>query len=173
MNEQHIISLVQQKKHVKEALYILLDGACEHNVIRHLFMLEGVTTYKFLYLGTRYASVMEHGPVLAQVSAPSPFLSWFWTQGPGLHAGIALFSSLSPEALAEQLREILTVSLPSGTQVLFRFYDPRLAPAALALLRANGNTALTNTISAMYAPRYSFGTVSEWGQIMDTEQTHG
>lgn len=173
MNKQQIISLARQKQRTQESLYILLDGSCETNAVRHLFKLEGIDEYRFLYLGTPYASVMEYGPVLAEVRVPSPFLSWFWEEGPAVHAGIALFSSLALADLAEQLQDILTVTLPDGPKALFRFYDPRTAPSAVSLTIKNSSAALTNNISALYAPRYIFGQAPVWEQIAATERNHG
>jgi hypothetical protein len=173
MDKRALIALAEYKRQTKESFYILLDGSCESNAIRHLFAYEGVDAYHFLYLGTPYTSVMEYGPVLAAVSTPSPFLSWFWEEGPTVHAGIALFSPLSLAALAGQLRDILTVTLPEGPKALFRFYDPRLARAAVKLTVKNGSMALTKDISALYSPRYTFGHAPIWEQVAATEQNHG
>jgi hypothetical protein len=171
MNEQQIITLVQQKQRTKETFYIVFDGACEHNAVRHLFALEGVDSYQFLYFGTPYVSVMEYGPILAAVSAPSPFLFWFWEKCPEIHAGIALFSPLSPAVLAGQLQEILTVTMPEGPKSLFRFYDPRLVRRAVALTVKNLGFTLAKGISTLYAPRYTFGQAPVWEQVM--EQNNG
>mgnify|MGYP005852756099 CR=1 FL=1 len=65
-------------------------------------------------------------PWLVSLEAPSAFRDRFEGAGWQRGWGIVCAADATTAAVRKQLRQFLLASLPDGTAVLFRFYDPRV-----------------------------------------------
>lgn len=105
-------------------LYALLDTARDNEI---LSLLSGSgCTFECLYGGAFAATMSDYAPYLVAVPADSPFLQALIDHGWGESWGIFLSTDAELNALRRHLRRFLSVKLPDGRQVLFRFYDPRV-----------------------------------------------
>lgn len=110
-------------------LFALLDTARDNEILPLLS--ESGCTFKCLYGGAFAATMSDYAPYLVAVPADSPFLATLLDQGWGESWGIFVATDAELETLRRHLRRYLSVKLPDGRQVLFRFYDPRVLRAFL------------------------------------------
>ncbi|CAG0966376.1 hypothetical protein ANAEL_00930 [Anaerolineales bacterium] len=110
-------------------LFALLDTARDNEILP---LLSGSgCTFECLYGGAFAATMSDYAPYLVAVPADSPFLRALLDQGWGESWGIFLATDAELKTLRRHLRRFLSVKLPDGRQVLFRFYDPRVLRAFL------------------------------------------
>lgn len=131
------------------SLYLLLDGAALpalQIVYQHDDEPEAIP----LYHGTRHAASMESSPVLYKLSEQK----YLWeNRARWRSAAIVLGSQSAMEALADHLRSLLSVKLPSGELVFCRFYDPALTERFLASLTEDELSTWLGPIESIWTPR--------------------
>jgi hypothetical protein len=84
-----------------------------------------------LYREPMKEKVRRRSPFLASLPPDSPFMPFWREHGRGRAWGIVVQSDRPFDAVWRHFRRFLTVALPDGQRVLFRFYDPRVFPTFL------------------------------------------
>jgi hypothetical protein len=79
-----------------------------------------------LYRGEPEEALAEVAPYLVQIALKSEFAKWLLADGWGKSWGIFVVSQSSLEDLRRHLRHFLLVRDPAGSELYFRFYDPRV-----------------------------------------------
>ena len=170
---QEAHKIAQNKLRTGEVLYVLLDTACKDNAFGLIFSLQGVESYRSLYLGTRYEPVMGYGPVLVQVEPHGEFFQWFFKQGPLCHAGGFFFSSFPVPKLYEQFQRFLEARMPDGSRALFRFYDPRITKRGVTLMSDAERKCFLSGISAYYISRRATDGSVYWQNLLNDGEDDG
>ena len=107
-----------------QPLYALLDAAREPSVLKVIF--ESKEEYQSLYDGAAGAQLTHFAPYLVRIPPKSPLLDTLVKQAWANSWGVYLTCGQSLKDLRTHFRHFLTVKLPDGKQVSFRYYDPRV-----------------------------------------------
>ena len=107
-----------------QPLYALLDASREPSVLK--VILESKEEYQSLYEGAQGAQLAHFAPYLIRVPQKSALLDTLVHQAWSKSWGVFLTSDTPLKDLRTHFRHFLTVKLPDGTQVYFRYYDPRV-----------------------------------------------
>jgi pSer/pThr/pTyr-binding forkhead associated (FHA) protein len=117
--QQKILSVVESTCN-----FAVLDGAISPAILDLLN--QSGTYYQSLYEGEQSADIARYGPYLAQLQPERPFLPYLVKAAWGMFWGVFLGSPQSFEETRKHLRRFLIVDNGTGSNVLFRFYDPRV-----------------------------------------------
>lgn len=143
MNMQEHIELPQNDNN----LYILFDGA---------LLSAAVLTYthddspiaQSLYAGTRHSEALEVSPYLVRPSATSRL----WDiEDQWRHAGIVLQSSAESAVLADHLRSLISIRMPSQQLAYCRFYSPNWMRRLLSSFSEKELSAFSGPVERWYA----------------------
>jgi len=107
-----------------QPLYALLDASREPSVLK--VILESQEEYQSLYEGPQGAQLAHFAPYLIRVPQKSPLLETLVQQAWSKSWGVFLTCDKPLKDLRTHFRHFLTVKLPDGQQVYFRYYDPRV-----------------------------------------------
>ena len=107
-----------------QPLYALLDASREPSVLK--VILESKEEYQSLYEGAPGAQLTHFAPYLVRVPQKSALLDALVHQAWSKSWGVFLTSDTPFKDLRTHFRHFLTVKLPDGQQVYFRYYDPRV-----------------------------------------------
>jgi hypothetical protein len=107
-----------------QPLYALLDASREPSVLK--VILESEEEYQSLYEGPQGAQLAHFAPYLIRVPQKSPLLDTLVQQAWAKSWGVFLTCDTPLKELRSHFRHFLTVKLPDGQQVYFRYYDPRV-----------------------------------------------
>ena len=107
-----------------QPLYALLDASREPSVLK--VILESKEEYQSLYEGPQGAQLAHFAPYLIRVPQKSALLDTLVQQAWSKSWGVFVTSDTPLKDLRTHFRHFLTVKLPDGTQVYFRYYDPRV-----------------------------------------------
>jgi hypothetical protein len=107
-----------------QPLYALLDASREPSVLK--VILESKEDYQSLYEGPQGAQLAHFAPYLLRVPQKSAVLDTLVQQAWSKSWGVFLTSDRPLKDLRTHFRHFLTVKLPDGQQVYFRYYDPRV-----------------------------------------------
>ncbi len=107
-----------------QPLYALLDAAREPSVLK--VILESKEEYQSLYEGPQGAQLAHFAPYLIRVPQKSPLLDTLVQQAWSKSWGVFVTCDTPLKDLRTHFRHFLTVKLPDGSQVYFRYYDPRV-----------------------------------------------
>jgi hypothetical protein len=107
-----------------QPLYALLDASREPSVLK--VILESKEEHQSLYEGPQGAQLAHFAPYLIRVPQQSPLLDTLVHQGWSKNWGVFLTCDKPLKDLRIHFRHFLIVKLPDGTQVYFRYYDPRV-----------------------------------------------
>ena len=102
-------------------LHILLDGALVE-AARFAYTHDDNPAVQKLYAGTRHNNAIEVSPCLIQPSAASRLWD---VEDQWRDFGIVLQSDTEPEVLADHLRSLISIRLPSRQLAYCRFYSPK------------------------------------------------
>nr|WP_059390473.1 DUF4123 domain-containing protein [Pseudomonas toyotomiensis] len=140
---------VEEPLFESESLYLLLDGAALP-ALQIIYQHDDEPEAIPLYRGTRHAASMESSPVLYKLSEQK----YLWeNRARWRSAAIVLGSQSAMEALADHLRSLLSVKLPSGELVFCRFYDPALTARFLSSLTEDERSAWLGPIKNLWTLR--------------------
>jgi hypothetical protein len=140
----------------QQHLFAVVDAAREPRIPAEL---RGrAVEFVSLYRGEPEEALVAVAPYLVQLDLKSEFTRWLLADGWGNSWGIFLVSQSSLEDLRRHLRHFLLVRDPAGTELYFRFYDPRVLRVYLP------------TCTAAETKRF-FGPVATY--LMETEDGHG
>jgi hypothetical protein len=107
-----------------QPLYVLLDASREPSVLK--VILESNEEYQSLYEGAQGAQLAHFAPYLVRVPQKSALLDTLVHRAWSKSWGVFLTCDAPLKDLRTHLRHFLTVKLPDGQQVYFRYYDPRV-----------------------------------------------
>jgi uncharacterized protein DUF4123/FHA domain-containing protein len=107
-----------------QPLYAILDAAREPSVLK--VILESKEENQSLYEGPQGAQLAHFAPYLVRVPQKSALLNTLVQQAWSKSWGVFLTCDQSLKDLRTHFRHFLTVKLPDGSQVYFRYYDPRV-----------------------------------------------
>jgi hypothetical protein len=107
-----------------QPLYALLDASREPSVLK--VILESKEEYQSLYEGPQGAQLAHFAPYLIRVPQKSPLLETLVQQAWSKSWGVFLTCDKALKEVRTHFRHFLTVKLPDGQQVYFRYYDPRV-----------------------------------------------
>ena len=107
-----------------QPLYALLDASREPSVLK--VILESKEEYQSLYEGPQGAQLTHFAPYLIRIPPKSALLDTLVNQAWSKSWGVFLTSDKPLKDLRTHFRHFLTVKLPDGQQVYFRYYDPRV-----------------------------------------------
>ena len=107
-----------------QPLYALLDASREPSVLK--VILESKEDYQSLYEGPQGAQLAHFAPYLIRVPQKSQLLETLIQQAWSKNWGVFLTCDKPLKDLRTHFRHFLTVKLPDGQQVYFRYYDPRV-----------------------------------------------
>jgi hypothetical protein len=107
-----------------QPLYALLDAAREPSVLK--VILESKEEHQSLYEGPQGAQLAHFAPYLIRVPHDSLLLYTLARQAWSKSWGVFVTCDVSLKELRTHFRHFLTVKLPDGSQVYFRYYDPRV-----------------------------------------------
>jgi len=107
-----------------QPLYALLDAAREPSVLK--VILESNEEHQSLYEGPQGAQLAHFAPYLIRVPQKSPLLDILAQQAWSKSWGVFVTCDTPLKELRTHFRHFLTVKLPDGSQVYFRYYDPRV-----------------------------------------------
>jgi hypothetical protein len=108
----------------EDPLFAILDAACDPMVLAHLMI--GQERYQSLYEGPQGDRLLAFAPYLVAIPPGSPFLETLVREGWGESWGVYLTSREPFEAVRKHLRRFLMVKIEKGSEVYFRYYDPRV-----------------------------------------------
>lgn len=127
-------------------VFAVLDGAANPRIV------EAITRYEplsvCLYRGQTSPVIRAAAPWLVQLEPYTAFTEWLIAEGWGRAWGI--FAQTAADMLTMRLhfRRLLTVSLPDGRQVFFRFYDPRVLRSHLPTCNPRERAAMFGAVDA-------------------------
>ena len=107
-----------------QPLYALLDASREPSVLK--VILESKEEHQSLYEGPQGAQLAHFAPYLVRVPPKSLLLDTLVEQAWSKSWGVFVTCDMPLKELRIHFRHFLTVKLPDGTQVYFRYYDPRV-----------------------------------------------
>jgi hypothetical protein len=107
-----------------QPLYALLDASREPSVLK--VILESKEEYQSLYEGPQGAQLAHFAPYLVRVPQESSLLDTLVQQAWSKSWGVFVTCDTAFKDLRTHFRHFLTVKLPDGQQVYFRYYDPRV-----------------------------------------------
>ncbi len=119
--QERLLALLRQDF---QPLYALLDAAREPSVLKVIF--ESKEEYQSLYEGAAGAQLTHFAPYLVRIPPKSPLLDTLVQQAWAKSWGVYLTCGQPLKDLRTHFRHFLTVKLPDGKQVSFRYYDPRV-----------------------------------------------
>ncbi len=107
-----------------QPLYALLDASREPSVLK--VILESKEEHQSLYEGAQGAQLAHFAPYLIRIPPKSALLDTLIHQAWSKSWGVFLTCDKPLKDLRTHFRHFLTVKLPDGEQVYFRYYDPRV-----------------------------------------------
>ena len=129
---------------VHDPLFAVIDAAREQYALD--LLRQSKEEYKSLYEGAD-DEIADWGPWLVRLPPTSPLLKSLVAEGWGQSWGIYLTCDRPFAEVRKHLRRFLTVKLPDGDQVLFRFYDPRVIRVFLTSCTPEETTEFFGPIS--------------------------
>ena len=129
-------------RHPSQANYLLIDGALRPDAMVKLYQRQEPFEIDPLYLGTRWETLYEMGPILVRPSQDSTLLS-DWIVDESLRADSTLIESQAPiQLLADHLRRFINPPQSGKRTALLRFSDPLVAHFWLSSFSENADPYL-------------------------------
>ena len=115
--------------------FAVLDGAAIPDLLDHLYA-DPRPDFLCLYRGELEPDIAEIAPYLVHLKPDEPFTDWILSEGWGKSRGIFALAQVDLSRMRRHFRTLLMVKEPDGSQVYFRFYDPRVLPVFLPTCNA-------------------------------------
>jgi len=109
----------------EQSTFAVLDGASIPHLLDQLYG-DPRPEFVCLYRGDLKPDMAEVAPYLVRLEEGQPFTAWLLQEGWGRHWGVFALSTGSLKTLRTHFRKFLMVKDAEGSQLLFRFYDPRV-----------------------------------------------
>lgn len=147
-NQHCLMHQVEQPDVERDNLYLLLDGAALP-ALQIIYQQDDAPKVELLYRSTRHESMLEISPVLYCLSGQHRMWEHrrHWQS-----SGLLFESSVNIDALADHMRSLLSVTLPSGELAFCRFYDPALTERFFASLTLEELSAWLGPIGTLWLP---------------------
>ncbi|AXJ03469.1 hypothetical protein CFN16_04800 [Pseudomonas fluorescens] len=107
-----------------KANFLLIDGVLRPNAIASLYQLGEPLEIEPLYLGTRWAELMDLGPILVKPSSSTSMISQTYQNANHQIDASLLYSSAPMSVVADHLRRYIAPSDVLGGNGMLRFADP-------------------------------------------------
>ncbi|MES2757091.1 MAG: DUF4123 domain-containing protein [Pseudomonadota bacterium] len=141
-------------KHPNEFFYLLIDHAGMPGLLRELRK----TRFEWasLFEGTTQANALSVAPILIRVGSTSEaiphgfFLRWVCERGAYRSSLTLLVSALTIRELAGRLTARLDAKISDETEVLLRYFDPRVFEQLVLSLSIDQRTALLSVASSWW-----------------------
>jgi hypothetical protein len=104
----------------EQQAFLLLDGATISDLPQRLKQLNPTDSRIALYDQTPFSALRDVSPLLVAISQPADPLAQFYLHNAQEEWGVLLFSAAPLHGVAEHLRKLISVELPSGPAVLLR-----------------------------------------------------
>lgn len=127
-------------------VFAVLDGAANPRIIEAIERHEPLSVC--LYRGQMSPVIRAAAPWLVQLEPYTAFTEWLLAEGWGRAWGIFVQARGGMLEMRLHFRRLLTVSLPDGRQVFFRFYDPRVLRAHLPTCTPPERAAMFGAVDA-------------------------
>lgn len=131
------------------AHYLVLDGAQIDDLYAHLYSLAEPPDIHPLYQNTAYAALADVGPVLMAFQPNSPLAQTFEQEWRAT-SGIWLESNAEPTVLIEHIRSLIHARIDDTSNVLLRFYDPRITSLWLGAMQPAEIDTLLGPINRLH-----------------------
>lgn len=132
---------------------LILDGG--HPELRREWYLRSACpdSIEYLYLGTRFAGLLEVSPFIVATSESDPFARWLYEHfkdgGRGHNWGCFWVCPEGPATVAAHFRKWITIYDDIGAEVFFRFYDPDVLPSFVDALNAHERSLFFGPVRAL------------------------
>ena len=114
----------RRNEKMNQANYLLIDGVLRPDALKQLYQRDEPIEVAPLYLGTRWAEIMDLGPVLVRTAHPSELIAQ-WHRHPEQRIDACIFfSNASLKIVSEHLQRFLSPLDYLGHSSLLRFADP-------------------------------------------------
>lgn len=134
----------------KGLVYLVLSGTSEAAPVRHFYRTDGLTA-RPLFMGTAYAGWQEVMPYLVQVSLESAFWDWLEEQD-SAEWGWAMVSEASFDEVFAHWQSLIKITLSSGKEVFFRYWDARFLSPIMASLGDPERNSMIGPAQVMVMP---------------------
>jgi len=111
--------------------FAVLDGASVPGLLPRLR--RDRPEHACLYRGALEPGLAEVAPYLVRLKPGTAFTQWVMNKGWANHWGIFALSRQNLATVRRHFRGFLMIKAPDGRQLYFRYYDPRVLPAFLAV----------------------------------------
>lgn len=131
----------------EQHLYLILSGTSEGEILRNYYD-QGGTDAQPLWLNTPYSEWQEVMPYLVEITADHAFLTWLDEhQAEYPDWGVALLSEFPMDVVFTHFESLTKISLSSGKEVFFRYWDAPQSQPVLTLCDAQGRAELMGPVS--------------------------
>lgn len=113
----------------EQQAFLLLDGATISDLATRLKQISPAVSTFTLYDQPPFAALRDISPLLVAIERADEPLAQFFLQHAAQEWGVLLFSAAPMHGVAEHLRKLLTVELPSGQPALLRLADAAVVHA--------------------------------------------
>lgn len=132
-----------------QPILAVLDAARTPDLSRRL-SLHGVE-HRSLFLGPGSEVISDMAPYLVRLSPESEFARWVADEGAGDFWGFFFIATADLDTLASHLASFLVVTDEEGSELFFRFYDPRVLLPFLASCTPEEQQAFMGPMEALWA----------------------
>ena len=113
----------------EQQAFLLLDGATISDLPQRLKQLDPTASTLALYDQPPFSTLRDVSPLLVAIEQPNYPLAQFYLHNAQEEWGVLLFSAAPLHGVAEHLRKLLVVELPSGQSAFLRMADAAVAHA--------------------------------------------
>jgi hypothetical protein len=131
----------------EQQAFLLLDGATISDLPQRLKQLNPTASTLALYDQPPFSALRDVSPLLVAIEQPADPLAQFYLHSAQAEWGVLLFSAAPLHSVAEHLRKLISVELPTGPAVLLRLADAAVAVAQA--LFASADPALFGPLSCV------------------------
>jgi hypothetical protein len=146
-------------------LYAILDGGRDESI--HPMVLANAPVRACLYKGDLDPVLASAAPWLVEVEPESVLSDWLFRTAWGRSFGIYCESLAPLDAVARHLRGSLRVKGPAGENLLFRYYDPRVARVYLPTMNEQESRAVCGSLLRFVVEGEDPRSATEWLPLAD------
>jgi pSer/pThr/pTyr-binding forkhead associated (FHA) protein len=133
---------------LERPLYAILDAARDQMVLALLAQFDN--QYQSLYEGAQGDQLAEAAPYLVHLPPEAPLLAKLVELGWGNSWGIFFTSDKDFKEVRKHFRRFLIVKAPTGEELYFRFYDPRVFGQVFVIFDQSQVREFSQVISCFY-----------------------
>ena len=130
-------------------LFALIDAARTPDLPRRLSLYGA--EHRSLFLGPGAEALSDVAPFLVRLEPESDLARWVADEGAGDHWGIFFTSEADLDTLTTHLAGFLVVTDEEGSELYFRFFDPRVLLPFLASCTPDEQRVFMGPMEALWA----------------------